>query len=663
MVKSRATGCSENNEPKRNARRPYRFIVKSSELLHIPLLAYAILVPLLPGFCQTQNHTISDLRLGATRKGEAWVEQTLKQLALEEKVGQLLQIRVYGDQDLNGPDYAIVRSQIKKYDLGSVDLASRMSGPNLVKGTPLQVATTLNQMQRDSKLPLLVGADIERGLASRLSEAPEFPFPMAFGAIGDSHIVERFGSLTGQEARAVGIHWAYAPIADVNSDPNNPMINTRSFGEDPSAVANLISAYIHGAHQHGMLVAVKHFPGEGDTSADPHIGVTQIEGGRDHFEKYESPPFQKAIQAGADSVMVAQVTAPALDPDPVKVATTSARIINGVLRKDLGFQGVVITDALEMRGLTRLYPQEANPSGRIAVDAVKAGDDVLMVPRDLDAAFTAIVAAVRSGEIPESRVDESVRRILRMKAALGLNESRFVDLDRVRVMFAKTDADEFAQQVSDSAITLVRDNRHVLPLLKARVQTTGNGQNLAPPSRKLVVVIFADSHSSRLGPIFEKELESRRPEALVFHYYNDHIGSDALLSEVMPAVKAADDVVLAAFITHSPGRQIPSRGMVVTPVGLFGEGAQFFGDIINAGLDKTVVVALGSPYFIQSYPQTQNYICTYSLTPTAEVSAVKALFGDIQNHAKLPVTLPGVADRGFSLPWPQQKNSLPAKAE
>ena len=624
----------------------------------------AFFMPLLSIISQAQNHNELRTPLGSGREGNAWIEQTLKQLSLEEKVGQMLQIRVYGDyQDLAGPEYTIVRGEIQKYHVGSIDLGARMSGPNLVKGTPVQVATVLNQLQRGSKLPLLVGADIERGLASRLSKTPEFPFPMAFGAIADSGIAERFGAITAKEARSVGIHWAYAPVADVNSDPMNPIINTRSFGEDPGSVADMVGAYIRGAHQNGLLVAVKHFPGEGDTSNDPHVGVTRIEANRRHLEQYEFPPFKRAIQAGADSVMVAQVSAPELDSDPTKVATTSPKIIDGTLRKDLGFHGVVITDALEMRGLTRLYPQEVNPSGRIAVDAVKAGNDVLMLPRDIDAAFTAIVDAVRNGEIPESRIDESVRRILQMKAALGLNESRYVDLNRLQSIFGGTEASEFAQQVSDSAITLVRNNRYVLPLLDKNPQTAQKIHNLDSASRKLVVIIFADSHNSRLGPTFEKELKSRRPDAQVFHYYNDHIGSDALPTEVIPAVKAADEVVLAAFITHAPGRQIPSRGIAVSAVGLSGEGAQFFGDMVTVGLEKTVVIALGSPYFIQSYPQTQNYICTYSLTPTAEVSAVRALFGDIQNHATLPVTLPGVANRGFSLPWPQKKPGLQAHAQ
>jgi beta-N-acetylhexosaminidase len=246
-------------------------------------------------------------RLGVSGEDRSWADQTLKQLTLEEKVGQMLQIRLYGDYPNFGDlDFLIVRNQIQKYNVGSVDFASRMSGPNLVKATPVQVAAVLNELQRDSKLPLLVGADIERGLASRVSDTPEFPFPMAFGAIDKPEVAEKFAAIAAQEAREVGIQWTFAPDADVNSDPANPIINTRSFGEDPTLVGEMVHAYICGAHQGGMLVAVKHFPGEGDTALDPHIRVTRIKADKDHLEQYELPPFRKAIETGADSVMVAQ---------------------------------------------------------------------------------------------------------------------------------------------------------------------------------------------------------------------------------------------------------------------------------------------------------------------------------------------------------------------
>ena len=639
-------------------------VMKACYLIRIWALTWAVVTSSSCAQAQVPHSQIQASPLTRSPNNEVWVEQTLKHLSLEEKVGQMLQVRIYADyQDLPNPEYLYVRDQIRKYHIGSVDLDARMIGPNLVKASPLQVAKTLNQLQSDSELPLLVGADIERGLASRVSQVPEFPFPMAFGAIADPELVEQFGAIAALEARAIGIHWAFGPVADVNSNPANPIINTRSFGEDPHQVSSLVAAYIRGAHRNGMVVAVKHFPGQGDTATDPHVKVTRIEADRDHLNRYEFPPFEAAISAGADSVMLAQASAPALDADETRIATTSPKIVEGVLRKELGFQGLVLTDALEMRGLMGLYPLDANPSAKIAVDAVKAGDDVLMLPLNLDAAFSGIVAAVRSGEIPESRIDASVKRILRMKAAVGLDKSRFVDLDHLRSVFSGPDPAEFAQRISDSAVTLVRSSGGVLPLTASSNELIGKSisqdARTASKDHKLVVITFADSPGSRLGPTFEKELKVHRPDAEVFHYFNDHRGSNALASEVLSAAKSADEVVIAAFMTHATGRQLVSRGIVRTVVGLSGEGAQLLGDIVDANPAKTVVIALGSPYLIEDYPKIQNYICTYSLTPTGEVTAVRALFGEIQNHAKLPVTLPGVADIKFSVPWPKPLKTTP----
>jgi beta-N-acetylhexosaminidase len=588
-------------------------------------------------------------------EGRLWAARTLRHLSVEEKVGQILQIRVFGDyRDLNDPSFRFAVDQIHKYRIGSVDLGARMSGPNLVKGTVYQIATIVNELQRNSDVPLLVGADIERGLASRLSDVPEFPFPMAFGAINDSRLVEEFGAISAREARAVGIQWAFAPVADVNSNPANPIINVRSFGEDPTAVGKLVSAYIRGAHQHGMFVTVKHFPGHGDSSVDSHIGVVHIASDREHLEKYELPPFKMAIETGVDSVLLAHAEVPALDPGAHRIATTSPKIVDGLLRHELGFKGLVVTDALEMRGLMSLYPQDPNPSGRAAIEAIKAGVDVLMLPKDLDAVFNTIVAAIHSKEIPESRVDESVQRILEMKAAVGLNKSRLVDPNLLKVMFPDNDANDLAQHIADESVTLVRSEGHVIPV-PAQEKRSDHAENQVQEG--LVVVTFTDSAKSRLGHEFERQMKLRRPDAKIFHYYNDHFGSDAVPSEVISQVKAADRSIIAAFVTHVPGSQVMSRGKLATTVGLSGDSAQLVDQIVDAAPQRTIVVALGTPYLIQSYPKIQNYICTFSLTSTAEVSAVKALFGEIQNHAKLPVTLPGVAERGSFIPWPKRSES------
>lgn len=576
------------------------------------------------------------------------VGEILNGMSLEEKVGQMFQIRVYGDYtSFTSPEFRAVCLQIARFHIGSVVLGARLNGPNLQKGKPEQVAAIMNALQRTSKLPLLVGADLERGLASRLSDVPDFPFPMSFGATSVPATAEKFGFITAEEARAVGIHWAFAPVADVNSNPENPIITNRSFGDDPARVGKLVAAFIRGAHQGGMMVTVKHFPGEGDTATDPHSKATRIQADRAHLESNELVPFRFAINANADAVMLAQASVPAIEPDETKIATTSGKVVGGLLRKELGFTGIVITDALEMKGIAALYSGDPNPSGHLAVDAVEAGNDVLMFPLDLNAAFTAVVAAVRNGEIPESRIDKSVRRILESKASLGLTRSRIVDLEHVRAVFSEPEPYQFAQEVSDAAVTLVRNNTQVLPISSFRKWKVDERS----PTNKVVMITFTDSRRSPLGKKLEEELSVRNPNARVFHYYYDQIGSDAISATAL-SLGNADAVVLAPFVVHVTPRLVSYGTRMTQEVGFAGAGAQLFGELLAVAPEKTVVVALGSPYLIESFPQIKNYVCTYSLASTAEVSAIKALFGEIHNNATLPVSLHGIAGHGTSVPWP-----------
>lgn len=583
------------------------------------------------------------------RRELTWVEQTLKTMNIEEKIGQMFLIRAFSDYStLTSPDLLIVEAQIKRFHVGSVDLGARMAGPNLVKGTPEQSLAIMNDLQRTSKIPLLIGADIERGLASRLSLVPDFPFPMAFGATNDPSLVGRFAAETAEEARAVGIEWAFAPDADTNSNPQNPIIGNRSFGDNPAAVGRLVAAYIRGAHQGRMMVTLKHFPGEGDTATDPHARTTIIQADRQHLDSVELVPFRKALEVAPDAVMLAQASVPAIDPDPKALAPTSSKLVDGLLRHELGFQGIVITDALEMQGLTDLYAQEENPSGRIAVDAVKAGDDVLMLPRDLPGAYKGLLDAVHSGEISEARLDASVRRILLAKASLGLNENRFGDPAHTKAVFAERKPFELAQQISDASVTLVRSNGKVLPLASDTKKPSTSGSS----TPRIVVVTFTDSSRSRLGKQFESEITARSRGAHFFHFYNDQIGGENSSEAAAAAMKQADVVVVGAFITRLAPAQIGNGGTLVNAVSFAGRGSQLLSDLLAAAPERTVTIALGSPYLIENFPTISNYICTYSLASTAEVSAAKAIFGEIQNKATLPITLPGVAARGTSIPWP-----------
>lgn len=583
--------------------------------------------------------------------GQRWVEHTLKSLSLDEKVGQMLNVRYFTDfQNFDSVGYQQFREQMQKYHLGSVVLTVHTDGPILLKNGPLEVAAVANQLQRDSKLPLLIAADFERGLDSRVSGTPAFPDAMAFGAVGNPEAAERYGTIVAEEARAIGIHWNFFPVADVNSNPDNPIINTRSFGEDPLMVGKLVSAYIKGAAEHGMLTTAKHFPGHGDTGTDSHLGVARVEGDMEHLKSIELPPFQQAISAGVAAVMVAHLSVPALDNNANRVATISPKVVTDVLKTQMGFKGVVVTDALEMRGLTSIYPPgPVSPTARAAVDAVKAGNDVILWPTDLDGAFQGIIAAVKSGQISESRIDDSVRKILAMKASVGLYQARLVDLDEVSHRLNKQEDMEFTQRIAEQAITLVRDNGRVLPLVKFLPPATESEtfQPEVKPSVQVVTVIITNTLHGDSGRDFEKALKARRADATVF--YVDKNVASTMSGQILQAVKDAGKVVVAAYIVPTPAKQVMVNGQMVNSVGLEEATGELLRSVLEIAASKTVLVAMGNPYVAQSFPNVETYICTFSNATSSELGAVKVLFGEAQTPGHLPITLPGIAKRGFGL--------------
>jgi beta-N-acetylhexosaminidase len=585
-----------------------------------------------------------------TAEGRRWADLTLKKLSLEEKVGQMLNVRYFTDfQNFDSDGYRQFREQLQKYHIGSVTLTVHVESGSLLKNPPLEVAAISNRMQRDSRLPLLVAADFERGLASRVSSVPAFPDAMAFGAIGNTNYAERFGAISAEEARAIGVHWDFFPVADVNSNPNNPIINTRSFGEDPAAVGDLVAAFIRGARAHGMLTTAKHFPGHGDTGTDSHLGVAKVEGDLARLESVELLPFKEAVRAGVDSVMVAHLAVPALESDPNKVATVSKNIVDGILREELGFKKIVVTDALEMRGLTSLYPPErGSPTARAAVDAVKAGNDVILWPSDLDGAFRGIVDAVRRGEIPQSRIDASVRRILTAKAALGLNKARLVDLNQVSYRVSRQEDLQFAQQIADESVTLVRDEQRLIPLprLEAPPTESETFQAQVKTGTQVVAIIITDSVHGSSGRGFELALKARRADAKVF--YVDNNLALPLTDEILQAIKEAQRVVVAAYVVPTSAKQVLVNGKLVNTVGLEAGLGDLLNKVLDAAAPKTAVIAMGSPYLAQTFPNIHTYLCTYSNASSSELSAVKVLFGESQPRGKLPVTLSGVAPRGAS---------------
>ena len=613
----------------------------SSSLLCFFLLALTVTPP---AFAKDKAPAQHSATLHLTRDGERWADRTLRKLTLEEKVGQVFMIWCRASfLNVESPEYLQWRDAMQKYHIGSFAMTVRVDGPFLLRSEPYEAAELLNRLQRDSKLPLLFAADFERGVSMRLQGTTVFPHAMAFGGDGRMEDAESFGRISGEESRAIGIHWNFFPDADVNSNPANPIINTRSFGEDPRQVGDLVTAYIKGAHEAGMLTTVKHFPGHGDTATDSHLGVATVNVDRAHLDAIELPPFRQAIAAGVDSVMVAHVTVPALDPDPNHVATISPNVVTDLLEKQMGFKGLIVTDALDMAGLTHLF---ANNIGRAAVEAFKAGNDLLLIPADLGASYEAMVKAVRSGEISRERLDHSVLKILKIKASLGLQVSRTVDVSALATAVGKPENIAFGQQVAESAVTLVRDNGKVLPLkTKGTIKGGLPYTTVEETHNQVVGVIFSDDVRTESGRVFGREFRARIPDARVI-YVDPRIAAGES-DDLLKAVDEAQTVVTAVYV-------IPSAGKIGNSMAMADATGSLLQQVLDRAAAKTVVVAMGNPYLASDFPKIENYVCTFSNASVSELGAIKALFGEIAIRGHLPVTIPNVAQRGAGIERPAQ---------
>jgi beta-N-acetylhexosaminidase len=569
--------------------------------------------------------------------GDKWAEATLRTLSLEEKVGQLFMIRMRVEAlSASSSTYLQLRDNVRQYHIGSLAMSVPVDGQFHYGNDRLQTVELLNQLQTEAKLPLLIAGDFERGvLPARLFGTTVFPHAMAFGAAGKLAYAEEFGRITAQESRALGVHWNLFPVADVNSNPANPIIGTRAFGEDPLQVGDLVAAYIRGARANGMMTTAKHFPGHGNTATDSHLAVASVDEDLGRLNSVDLPPFRKAISAGVDAVMTAHVRVPALDPDPNHVATTSSRIVTDLLKNQLGFKGIVLTDAMDMAGLSARYA--ANP-GRAAVDAFKAGNDVLTMPADLDSSYRAMLAAVRTGEISQQRLDASVLKILHAKGALGLQKNRLVDVNAIQRLVGSSENLAEGQRISDDSITLVRDNGRLLPLKPNRPdKATLVLYQRVKPAPRIALIILCDRLGAQDGHVLERQVLDRSPDTVVI-YVTPHVAW-ARSPAVLRAVDMAQEVVVAVYVVPSALRtRTVARGQK-NPASLPDSTAWLLSNILARAQQKTAVLAMGDPYLTFDFPAIQNYICTFSNATVSEISAAKALFGEIRIAGRLPVTL------------------------
>ncbi|MGE0043280.1 MAG: glycoside hydrolase family 3 protein [Vicinamibacterales bacterium] len=577
---------------------------------------------------------------GLDRAQAAWVEKTMAGMSLDEQVGQLLFDRLdstYLATDTDEYD-RLVRLVHEAHLGGVVVFGGTQPVPrvrlndaygSVILGDPLSAASTLNRLQAIAKVPLLTAADFEWGAGMRIAGATKFPRAMAFGAAGDPALAEAAGRITAIEGRAMGVHVDFAPVADVNNNPRNGVINIRSFGEDPAAVGRLAGAFARGLTEGGMLPTLKHFPGHGDTDVDSHLGLPVILHDRARLDAVELVPFRAALPFVAGT-MVAHIALPTLD-EAAGVSTFSHTVVTGLLRDELGFDGLVFSDAMRMGAIAEM----AGP-GEAAVRAVLAGIDAVIDSPDPLAAFEGLRAAVASGRIPRARLEASVRRLLSAKARMGLHRTRTVNLESVPLGVGGRAHEAVAREVAERAVTLARDARGQVPF------------GLPRGARVLYLSVLdypANWATGAPSRAFIPALRERWPgmEAVEL---SDR-STPAELDLVRTMAEGYDAVVAGVFV-----RAASASGRLDLPPAL----AALLGDLSRdtARRGQRMAAALfGNPYVIGVLPDVPAVLLTYDLSDHAERAAVKALAGEIPIRGRLPISLGEGLPAGFGLDRPR----------
>jgi beta-N-acetylhexosaminidase len=556
-------------------------------------------------------------------KVSALAQRWLKSLSLHDEIAQLIVVSCYGEAvNVRSRQYRQYAKLIRDEHVGGVIVVGHVQYGSVRNADPYAMAALLNRFQHLAKIPLLVAADFERGASMRVNATTAWPYNMAFAAAHDVNGSRNEGAATAREARTLGVNWLFAPVADVNNNPDNPIINIRSYGENPQDVAAHVEAYIEGAHsdsKNPVLVTVKHFPGHGDTATDSHLGLARLDAAAERVNSVELIPFRAAVDKGVDAVMTAHIAVPSLDATGVP-ATVSQPILTGILREQLKFTGIIVTDAMEMQGLLEMFnTREA------AVRALEAGADVLLMPAKVEDAIAGVTAAINSGRLTRKRLDESALRVLSAKVRLGLNRQKPATQDAIAELIGAPEEEEMAQQIADRAVTLVKDSSDMLPVRNSDTAS---------------LLVLAESRSGQQGRHLMEEIKKRAPKMKITLL--DASMSKEDMDRVVQSTAGSSSVIVAAYATVNAGRG---------DVALGGEYPALMSALLKGSAPVTLA-ALGNPYLLRNFPDVKAYLTTYSTTSTSETALAKALFGEIAIGGRLPVSIPGLAKYGDGIQLP-----------
>ncbi|HXG84358.1 MAG TPA: glycoside hydrolase family 3 N-terminal domain-containing protein [Pyrinomonadaceae bacterium] len=565
-------------------------------------------------------------------KAFKWADKQLKKMTVDEKVGQIVHIGInarYLNQE--SPEYKELERQI---------VENKVGGITVFVGGVYETVHLVNRMQEAAKIPLLISADFETGVGMRFDETINFPWNMAIAATGNIDFARRQGEITAREARALGVQWNFAPTSDVNNNADNPVINVRSYGENSEEVARFASAFMSGLQSQNVLATAKHFPGHGDTAVDSHRGLPIINLPKSRLEQIELVPFKSLIDNGVGSIMIAHISLPQIDPTEVKPlkesikasytesevvsqnatipSTLSPVVVSGMLRKELGFDGLIVTDAMDMSGLTIYFNQD-----EAAVRAVLAGADVILKPANTDAAIRGIKEAVASGRISQERLNESARKVLAWKYQLGLTEQKITPIEQIDRIVSNPQTRQLSDEIASAAMTLVKDEGKTLPLSKGR--------------KAVVLCITNGEDRFSAGNTFAGEL--RRLGLNTERIVIDERSTAKEVQEAIEKAKNAEIVVAGLF-----GRV---RSGAKNSVGLPETGAQVLKTVLRNN-PNTINVSFGNPYLLRGFPEMKTYAVAYGDMTSLQRAAARALMGEIDFKGKLPITV-GSYPRGTGI--------------
>lgn len=603
------------------------------------LLILGISVSLFPLSPPTLAQKISSYNAKPSSDALKWANKELSKMSIEQKVGQLISVGInatFLNQDSEA--FKSLKRHVEENHVGGIIL---------FRGPVYESVILVNRMQQIAKYPLLISADLEAGAGMRFDDTVNFPWNMAVAATGNPDYARRQGEITAREARALGVQHVFAPVVDVNNNAANPVINVRSYGEDPTDVARFGAAFTQGAQAAGVIATAKHFPGHGDTAVDSHRGLPEINVTRDRLNSVEFVPFQSAVNAGVGSVMVGHIALPQIDSTSIKplpknikakpqdtdeageiveekstIPATLSPVMGGILRNDLKFQGMIVTDALSMSGLTIYFTQD-----EAAVRALEAGADMLLKPADVDLAFKGVLAAVKSGRITEKRIEESARKIMAAKYDLGLVKERITPVDSIDRTVGSKDVNTLATEIAEHAITLVRDEDKLLPVsgLKADAKVVN------------IAITNGDDRATIATPFVARLARAgRKVDTITL----DARSSDSEVQKAIEMTKGADLVIASMYGRVRSGQQ--------GSVGLPDPGVKVLSSVVG-GKTPVVGISFGNPYLLQSFPGLRTYVVTYGDMPSLQQATARALMGEIDIVGKLPISLPGLYPRGTGI--------------